>query len=172
MQVWVEHAWRPQRQRQYDRALQEDFANDDEITPKMKRLANEFRMWLRVTWLSELATINGREIPIERVRNGSDWRATPESGYTWPNTVHPTNKHREAFRKCLRLCYCPNANKYTRTENYTLQQPLGKWYPAPRQIQFPAYRSKTYVYYRDEMGLHCCREERPGFFPVPLEIVA
>jgi len=65
MQVWTEHTWRPQRQRQYDRALQEDFATDDEITPKMERLANEFRMWLRVTWLSELATIDGREIPIE-----------------------------------------------------------------------------------------------------------
>ena len=172
IQVWIEDAWRPRKQRQYDRALQEDFANDEEITPKMERLANEFRMWMRVTWLSELATIDGREIPIERIQNGSDWQAIPETGYTWPNTVQPTNKHREAFRKCLRLCYCPNANKYTRTENYALQQPLGKWYPAPRQIQFLAYRSKKYVYYRDEMGLHCCKEERPGFFPVPLETVA
>ena len=79
IQVWVENAWRPQRQRQYDRALQEDFAQDDEITPKMERLANEFRMWLGVTWLSELATIDGREIPIERIRNGSEWRAIPET---------------------------------------------------------------------------------------------
>jgi hypothetical protein len=33
-----------------------------------------------VTWISELADINGREIPIERIRNGSDWRATPVEG--------------------------------------------------------------------------------------------
>lgn len=134
--------------------------------------ANKFQMWLGVTWLSELATVDGQEIPIERIRNGSDWRATPETGFTWPNTVQPTDKHRAAFHKCNQLSFCPNMNKYTRTENYKSQQPLGRWYPIPRQIKFDAYRSKNYVYYRHEMGLHCCKEERPGFFPVPLETVS
>jgi hypothetical protein len=169
--AWVEDAWIPAKQRQYDQAIQEEFAGEDIITPLEKRLANEFRLWLRVTHISELADIAGKDVPIERIRNGSEWRATPVDGYEWPNTIEPTDKHRAAFRRCLRLTFCPHADPLTRVKNYPLYQPLGKWYPVPRMIEFPAYRSLNAVYYRDEIGLHKCTERSGGFFDVPLECV-
>ena len=79
--VWVEDAWRPAKQRQYDQAILEEFTKEEEINPTERRLAIEFRLWLGVTWISELADINGREIPIERIRNVSNWQATPVEGY-------------------------------------------------------------------------------------------
>jgi hypothetical protein len=161
--VWAEDAWRPQKQRQYDEAILEEFTKEETIKPTGRRLANEFRLWLRVTWISDLADVNGKEIPIERIRNGSDWRATPVKGYNWPNTVEPTDKHRAAFRKCLRYTFCPNGDPHTRTKDYPLQQPLGEWYPVPRMIQFTAYRTKDSIYYRDELGLHKCCETHRGF---------
>jgi hypothetical protein len=76
----------------------EVFANDSEISRLMLILANEFRVWLGVFWISELANINGSAIDIERIRNDSEWCATAANGYRWPNTVTPTNRHRAAFR--------------------------------------------------------------------------
>jgi hypothetical protein len=168
--AWIEDAWAPAKQRQYDQAIQEEFASDGMITPLEKRLANEFRLWMRVTYVSELADISGREIPYDRIKNGSEWRAMPVEGYRWPNTIEPTNRHRAAFRRCLRYTLCPDASPQT-TKNYPLHQALGKWYPVPRMIEFPAYRSKDKVFYRDEIGLHECKERSGGFFDVPLECV-
>jgi hypothetical protein len=106
--VWIERAWRPQRQRQYDQPIMEVFASDSEITRLMLILANEFRIWLGVFWISELANINGTSIDIERINNDSEWRAIESNGYRcWPNTITPTNRHRAAFRKFLRLTFCP-----------------------------------------------------------------
>jgi hypothetical protein len=149
----------------------EEFIEEEEIKPTERPLANEFRLWLGVTWISKLADINGREIPIEHIRNGSDWRAMPVEGYNWPNTVKPNDRHRAAFRKCLQLTFCPDGDPYTRSKNYPLRQPLGTWYPVARMIQFPAYRSKDSIYYRDELGLHRCQDTRKGFYDIPLECV-
>jgi hypothetical protein len=40
--VWIEDAWAPVKQRQYDQAIQEEFASDSMITPLEKRLANTY----------------------------------------------------------------------------------------------------------------------------------
>jgi hypothetical protein len=45
--VWIEKAWRPQKQRQHDQASMDAFNADPDITPLTMILANEFRMWLR-----------------------------------------------------------------------------------------------------------------------------
>jgi hypothetical protein len=169
--IWIENAWRPRKQRQYDEAIMEVFANDSEITPLMLLLANEFRIWLGVFFISDLANITGTAIDIERIRNVSDWRATPTRGYRWPNTVHPTNRHREAFRKCLRLTFCPYADNYSCTKDYPLLQRLGTWYPVPRMIEYTAYLSTHHVYYRDELGLHKCTERSNGFYPIAMKTV-
>jgi hypothetical protein len=164
--LWIEKAWRPQKQRQYDESIMEVFANDSEVTPKMLLMANEFRIWLGVFSISDLANIAGTAIEIERIRNDSDWRAIPANGFRWPNTIQPSNKHREVFRKCLRLTFCPHADKYSRSKDYPLLQKLGTWYPVKRMIEYTAYRSKNNVYYRDELGLHECTERRNGFYPI------
>jgi hypothetical protein len=63
--LWIEKAWRPQKQRQYEESIMEVFANDSEITPKMLLMANEFRIWLGVFSISDLANIAGTTIEIE-----------------------------------------------------------------------------------------------------------
>ena len=152
--VWIETAWKPRKQRQHDQAIMEVFAADPDITPLTLVLANEFRVWMRVIYVSELANIDGNAIPYERFSNDSTWRASPTNGLKWPNTIEPTSKHRAAFRKCLRMTLCPWADPRSVRQDYKLQVRLGKWYPHPRNIEFTAYRSKSSVYYRDEMGLH------------------
>ncbi|KAL7504567.1 hypothetical protein ACHAXN_002528 [Cyclotella atomus] len=44
----------------YDRSIMETFAHDPCITPLMLELANELRLWLRIIFISELATIDGQ----------------------------------------------------------------------------------------------------------------
>jgi hypothetical protein len=122
--AWIEDAWVPAKQRQYDQAIQEEFAGDDMITPLEKRLANEFRLWLQVTHISKLADIAGKEVSIEQIRNGNEWRATPVEGYEWPNTIEPTDKHRAAFRRCLRFTFCPDADPITRVKIIHCTSPL------------------------------------------------
>jgi hypothetical protein len=165
MTVWIEKAWRFPLQRQGDCALMERFASNPHITLLMLIYANEFRIWLRVVSLAQLASIDGKCIPIDKIRNESEWRAQSE-GINWPNVREPTNKHRAAFRKCLRLEFCSNAPQSCMTVDYQLDYPLGKWYPVQRFIQYDAYRSKDHVYVRDEVGLHRC-----GFYEVEIETI-
>jgi hypothetical protein len=91
--VWIEKAWRPQKQRQHDQAIMDAFNADSDITPLTMILANEFRMWMRVTYVSELANLEGTAIPFERISNGSVWRAIPTNDLKLPNTVHPASAY-------------------------------------------------------------------------------
>lgn len=170
--VWIEQAWRPSRQRQYDSPIMESFAQHPSITPLMLVLANKLRMWWGVIFISELADIGGRYIPKERIRNDSEWRATPKEGMTWPNTITPTDRHRTVFRKCFRLTFCTGMSPYGAVQDYDLDTPLGKWYPVKRYIQFPAYRLKTHILVREERGLHKATPlSKSGFFDISEEIV-
>jgi hypothetical protein len=45
-----------------------------------KAKANEFRVWMRIIHVSELANIAGDAIPCERFSNNSEWRAIPTNG--------------------------------------------------------------------------------------------
>lgn len=162
----------PKRQRQYDRSLMETFAQDPLITPLMLELANELRFWLRIIFISELATIDGRWIDAERIRDDSEWRAIPVKGMRWPNTCAPTPRHWKAFRKCLRLTFCSSMSPSGTVQNYKLDQPLGKWYPERRYIEHPAYRLKDKILVRDEFGLHEALEgSLPGFYDIQEQIL-
>jgi hypothetical protein len=90
MTVWIEGAWRYPLQRQGDCSLIERFASNPNITPMMLIYANEFRIWMRVISLAHLASTDGKSIPIDRIRNNSEWRAQSED-IIWPNVREPTN---------------------------------------------------------------------------------
>jgi hypothetical protein len=151
--IRIEQAWRPQKQRQHDVALMEVlFAQDSDLSLRTLELVNEYRIWMRVIFVSELADVDGKFIPAERLQSESEWRAVPEQGIMWPNTVEPGDVHRIAFRKCLRATLCTGMSPFGRVMDYKLDISLGKWYPVRRHIQFDAYRSKTEVYVRDEEG--------------------
>jgi hypothetical protein len=170
MTVWIEEAWRYPLQRQGDCSIMERFASNPNITPMMLVYANEFRIWMRVISLAHLASVDGKCIPIDRIRNNSEWRAQSED-ITWPNVREPTNKHRAAFRKCLRLEFCSNAPQSCMTVDYALDYYLGKWYPVRRYIEYDVYRSKSHVYLRDEMGLHRCVSSGPGYYTAEMEVI-
>jgi hypothetical protein len=170
MKVWVEDAWRFPLQRQGDCSLMERFASNPDITLTMLVYANEYRIWMRVISIAQLASVDGTYIPIDRIRNNSEWRAQSE-GLTWPNVRDPTNKHRAAFRKCLRMEFCSNAPQSCMTVDYQLDYSLGKWYPVQRYIQYEAYRSKSHVYLRDEMGLHRCSQTGPGYYAAGATVI-
>jgi hypothetical protein len=171
--IKIERAWRPQKQRQHDVALMEVFAQESDLTVRTLELANEYRIWMRVIFLSELADVDGKFIPAERLRSESEWRATPERGIIWPNTVEPQDVHRIAFRKCLRATLCTGVSPFGRVMDYKLDYNLGKWYAVRRHIQFDAYRSESGVYVRDEEGLRkgIPRPDQQGFFDLVGEIV-
>eukprot|EP00956_Cyclotella_meneghiniana_P001245 scaffold1363_cov26-Cyclotella_meneghiniana.AAC.1 len=77
-------------------------------------MAAEFRLWLRVTMISELANEIGTEIESYKIENDSKWRA--ESTLRWPNHIEPTNAHRAAFRKGLRESICTTMSPYMRQD--------------------------------------------------------
>ena len=116
MQIWVEDIWRFQKQRLGDRSIMETFASDPFIKQMDLVLVSELCKWMRVVFLSEIASVDGTTIPYERIRNGSEWRATPVAGFNWPNTMTPTDEHRAAFRKCLRLTFCPHMGPWSMVE--------------------------------------------------------
>jgi len=83
-EIAVEDAWHPYLQREGDDSLMELFAGHTPpnrryastyLTPKEKRRANEFRMSLGIICVSDLATLDGKYIPLDRL-SGS-WRALP-----------------------------------------------------------------------------------------------
>ena len=172
IKIWVEDAWKCEKQRVNDRSIMEMFVLDKDIKLSELILANEYRMWLGVIFISDLADVTGTEIDFGRIANGSEWRAIPTPGFKWPNTIVPTNEHRRVFRKCLRMSFCPDAGPWSRS-NYKLRIPLGKWYPVRRHIQHECYRSNDCIYYRDEFGLHKCVEKgNTGFYTIPVDTIS
>jgi hypothetical protein len=57
------------------------------------------------------------------------------------------------------------------TVDYALDFHLGKWYPVRRYIQYDAYRSKSHVFLRDEVGLHRCTPSGAGFYRADEKII-
>ena len=169
MSLSIENIRVPQRQRLYDRAILEEMAKAGGLTQKEQLMAAEFRLWLRVTMVSELANEIGTEIESYKIENDSEWRA--ESTLRWPNHIEPTNAHRAAFRKGLRLSICTTMSPYATRQDYKLDTPLGKWYPVRRDTLYTAYRDKDTVYYRDEIGLHKGIPNGPYKYKIPLDTV-
>ena len=97
--IKLEDNWCPSLQRINDDSLLKMMCGARALTKREIRLANEFRLWARITTISDIAEEWGKEIPWERL-NG-DWRAEPLPHMTWPNLPHPTKAHTAAFRRCL-----------------------------------------------------------------------
>eukprot|EP00956_Cyclotella_meneghiniana_P033092 scaffold93176_cov89-Cyclotella_meneghiniana.AAC.1 len=166
----IEHLWKPSLQRENDVALLEAFSKIDGIKPREMILASEFRIWLRVTMLSELADEQGTKIERYKIMNGSEWRATTTLK-GWPTGIVPTDEHRRVFRHCLRATVCTGMNKYGAVRDYELSTPMGGWYPVPRAIEYSAYRSEDTVFMRDEEGLHECTPIGNGHYEIKQETV-
>ena len=141
--ISIEQAWQPKLQRLHDDSIMEVIAAKAAVTKRIRLLANECRIWLRVTTIADIATVAGAEISCDRLFGG--WRADPISGRTWPELPTPSKAHRAAFRKCLRLAFCSRASPWQRQGSYSLDQPLGQWFPVQRNVKFSCYVSATQV---------------------------
>ena len=65
--IAMENAWHPCLERENDDSIMENFAACTRITALELIRANEARLWLRVICISDLADINDRNIPWERL---------------------------------------------------------------------------------------------------------
>ena len=90
------------------------------------KLAVEFRLWLGVTNILELADELGTTIKQHKITNDSEWRAKVTMK-EWPNHIEPTNDHRKAFHQCLweSLCRGVRVSAYGAVRDYK-SQPLGQ----------------------------------------------
>ena len=124
------------------------------LTPKERRLANEFRLYIRVTCISCLGSLDGRGIPYDRL-TGS-WRADPIPEMRWPDLPQPTPGHVAAFRRCLRHTFCTTTSPWQRAGQYNLDDRLGAWFIRPRLCLFNCYVSPQTIHWRDEFGTYLC----------------
>ena len=77
MTVWIENIYRFSPQRQFDKGILQTFASDPDISVTDPILANELRMWMkRVIGISDVTTIDGTAVDWDKIKNGSEWRAT------------------------------------------------------------------------------------------------
>ena len=67
--IWIEDIWTPALQREGDQSIMEAFLHVTAkgATPRKLEMANLCQMWMKVITVSELATVEGRQIPAERL---------------------------------------------------------------------------------------------------------
>ena len=138
-QLEIEKAWSLSLQRVNDDSIMENIAACHKLTPKERRLANEFRLYIKVTCISCLASLDGRGIPYDRLTGR--WRADPIPEMRWPDLPQPTPEHAAAFRRCPRHTFCTKASPWQRAGQYTLDDRLGAWFVRPRLCLFTCYAS-------------------------------
>ncbi|KAL7532798.1 hypothetical protein ACHAXR_004901 [Thalassiosira sp. AJA248-18] len=129
--VSIEDAWQPKLQRIGDDSIMEVFAACTKIKPKERILVNEFRIWLKVICISDLADLDG------------EWQAIPAPQYKWPNQPIPSDAYSASFRRCLRLIFCTTASPQQQRGRYHLDEPLGRWFAHPRHVLHTCYRLRT-----------------------------
>ena len=95
----VEKAWQPKLQRLGDDSIMERIVASKHLMPREKQLANEFRLFIRVTCISCLATNDGKGIPFDRLTG--HWRAPALPSKKWLDLPEPTKAHAAVFRRCL-----------------------------------------------------------------------
>ncbi len=117
------------------------------LTPKERRLANEYRLWIRVITISDLVPPGRNEIPYERLTG--QWRADTPAKMTWPNLPQPTKEHCAAFRRCIRHVLCTKVNPYRRNQPYPLDESLGQWFPRERNTLYDCYATDDGYIWRD-----------------------
>jgi len=155
-QIAVKAALKMELQRVNDDSIMERGTDPKAGTkPKTRLMANEARIWMGVTSISDLANVDGTAIELSRL-NGK-WRAEVESHLTMPNQPQPSPEHFTELRRYLRKTFCKGMSPWSR-QNYKLDEPLGQWFVnRKRNIKYECYVSGRQVYWRDEHGVYPCK---------------
>ena len=117
--------------RENDSCLMEDFLLFAPTKTTLLRL-NRCRLFLRVTTLSDLTSIDGKHI----MRNCWDGSAPVPSPLLWPRQESPSPKAWQTWRFYLAQCYLPDdQNRHIRRTDLRLRSPLGRWLHLHRHLQ-------------------------------------
>jgi len=81
--------WSPQLQRKGDKSIMEEFQTITGITKGILNKANWCRIYARVITISNLTTVQGKNIPGHPM--WGKWRA--ESTLEWPNIKRPPDNY-------------------------------------------------------------------------------
>ena len=111
--------------RQHDSSLIEDFLLFEPSHTELT-LLNQCCIFLHVTSLSDIATINGTSIH----RNCWEGTTPNPSPLLWPKQGPPSAKAWRVWRLYLSQCYLANdLNHHPRRQDLQLRTPLGTWLP-------------------------------------------
>ncbi|EED89738.1 predicted protein [Thalassiosira pseudonana CCMP1335] len=143
--LWVEDCWTPALQRENDTSIMETMVKV-KSTLKERRAINQCRIYLQVITIADLADSTGTFIPAGRLTGR--WRAY--SSLKWPRVAKPSKKAWAVFRRFLRCTFCQDHSPWAGVENsMELTEPLGKWFPVKRHVEFQCYRTSSRLYWRD-----------------------
>ena len=143
--IWIEHAWCPQLQREGDSSLMEAFNNIPGITRAKLRQANSVRLYLRVVTVADLCDVQGTHIRDGMLQG--DWQAG--SDFKWPYQPRPPKPFWATFRWCLRQTFCTSTcPNQPASYSMKLDSPLTRWFAVPRNTWFPAYRLEDKLFWR------------------------
>lgn len=133
-------------QRDGDVFLMESFAKNG-FSPKQLAMLNRCRMFLRVIYLSDLATGDGTSLPVSVFH-----QRTPldiHSDVSWPPQVAPNAHSWRLWNDALLRCFlCPHSESRGR-----LLRPLGAWFKVPvGWSEFLDPATSCYYVHRGEMA--------------------
>jgi hypothetical protein len=108
-----------QQPREYDNAIMESairYTSDKGILQSL----NKVRMELRVVWLSDITTANGRQIDPRCINRKTQFPL--RNDYRWPQAHHTTTQDWARWRQWISTIS---------DQNHMLISPLGRWHCAP-----------------------------------------
>ena len=152
VQMILKIKFTPLPQRYNDNALMDDITQliSSEVT--LKRL-NACRMFLQVTWTSDIANVKGDKI-LESALKGEK-SIHQISKVQWPLQQRPNEQTWKIWRKTIRQVYCCNNNNLLHRK-YKLQQ----WLSSPKsrttehKYQYSPLSEEVYVKGRDAIIQH------------------
>ena len=107
VQIILQKTFTLSPQRYNDHALMDDITKIISSALTLKRL-NECRIYLQVTWVSDIANVKGDKI-LESALKGE--RSTNQiSNIQWPLQQRPNEQTWKIWRKTIRQIYCCNNN--------------------------------------------------------------
>ena len=142
--LWFERQWCPKLQCTHNRSLLFGFTTIRGITTKKLYCSNYCRMYTCCITTSDLATLKGTKILLERVMG--KWRAT--SPLKWPYIPKPPPLWWADFRYCIHkffstLCLAPNR------QPIRLDMPLGTWHDSPRHTTYDFHLTQSHAFTRN-----------------------
>ena len=113
--------WRPKRQRVHDTFIMENVLDTKRFTTTELEIINACRLYLQVSRVSDIATINGKRV-LTKMLSGEytqedilEFRTT----YTWPHQERPNSVAWKLWTEALTSTICDESGKLHRT--------LGPW---------------------------------------------